>query len=277
MNDLTGKINHTTLSAIAPRAPIKKIEGQQVVISKLGALLPSFLNRFEVNTPLRIAHFLAQVAHESDGFCTITEYASGAAYEGRRDLGNTQPGDGKRFKGRAPIQLTGRDNYRAFTRWIWSLNVTDIDFEKQPELVAAWPWAAWATFFFWSTKNLNRLADLDDLVALTKRINGGTNGLQQRSAYLIKAKKVIAELEAEILTDRYGHKLLRRGMRGDDVVELQYALRDAGYYHLTIDGIFGAGTEQAVRSFQREFRLVADGLVGIKTRTKLRPFMREAA
>lgn len=66
-------------------------------------------------------------------------------------------------------------------------------------------------------------------------------------------------------------------MRGNDVVELQYALRDAGYYHLTIDGIFGAGTEQAVRSFQREFRLVADGLVGVKTRSKLRPFMREVA
>lgn len=195
MKKLSSYINHTTLLAIAPRAPVKKIAAQQSIISSFGVLLPDFLSRFEVNTPLRIAHFLAQVAHESDGFCTLMEYASGAAYEGRKDLGNTQAGDGKRFKGRGPIQLTGRDNYRAFTRWMWKLNITDIDFEKQPELVTTWPWAAWATFFYWSTKSLNQIADRDDLVAVTKRINGGTNGLQQRSDYLVKAKTIIASLD----------------------------------------------------------------------------------
>ncbi|GAA0600209.1 peptidoglycan-binding protein [Paenochrobactrum glaciei] len=277
MNQLCSLINHTTLLAIAPRAPVKKIAKQQEIIAAFGALLPRMLERFEITTALRIPHFLAQVAHESDGFCTIEEYASGAAYEGRKDLGNTQSGDGRRFKGRAPIQLTGRDNYRAFTVWMGKLGITKIDFEANPELVATWPWAAWATFYYWSTKGLNKFADNDDLIGLTKRINGGLNGLQDRSNYLITAKEVVANIQASQLAINQGRTLLRRGMRGNDVASLQYALREAGYYHLTIDGIFGAGTEQAVRSFQREFRLVVDGLVGRKTQDKLHPFKKQVA
>lgn len=277
MANLALHINHSVLALIAPKAPVKKIAKQQEIIAAFGALLPSMLERFQVTSALRITHFLAQVAHESDGFCTVEEYASGAAYEGRKDLGNTQAGDGRRFKGRAPIQLTGRDNYRAFTTWMRKLGITNIDFEAKPEFVASWPWAAWATFFYWSTKGLNKFADNDDLIGLTKRINGGLNGLQDRSVYLIIAKEVVANIQATQLAGNQDRSLLRRGMRGNDVATLQYALREAGYYHLTIDGIFGAGTEQAVRSFQREFRLVVDGMVGRKTQDKLHPFKKQVA
>jgi len=187
VTDLASQINHTVLAALAPRVAVKKIAQQQSIISSFGPLLPELLKRFQVTNALRIVHFLAQLAHESDGFCAMEEYASGAAYEGRADLGNTQPGDGKRFKGRGPIQLTGRANYRAFAMWIRQYRSDAPNFELKPELVATWPWAAWAVFYFWSTRNLNDLADRDDLVAITKRVNGGTNGLSDRAAYLAKA------------------------------------------------------------------------------------------
>lgn len=277
MATLASHINHKVLAAIAPRAPVKKIAAQQAIISTFGAMLPGFLARFDVSTPLRISHFLAQLAHESDGFCTLEEYASGAAYEGRKDLGNIKAGDGKRYKGRGPIQLTGRDNYRAFTNWVRRYAVTSIDFEARPELVATWPWAAWATFFFWSTKGLNSIADRDDLVLMTKRINGGRNGLDDRASYLRKSKKAVAEIQAKLLNAVGNNPVLRRGSRTGLVDDLQRSLRSAGYYHLSIDGIFGAATEQAVRSFQRSNSLVADGIVGNKTWAALRPFHTESA
>lgn len=275
MTDLASQINHMVLAALAPRVAVKKIAQQQSIISSFGPLLPELLKRFQVTTALRIVHFLAQLAHESDGFCAIEEYASGAAYEGRADLGNTQPGDGKRYKGRSPIQLTGRANYRAFTKWIRQYVADAPDFEAKPELVATWPWAAWAVFYFWSTRNLNDLADRDDLVAITKRINGGTNGLSDRATYLAKAKDIVAEISADAIAFQPGDTVMRRGMRGLSVADLQRALRAAGFYHLSIDGIFGPGTEQAVTAFQRDHRLVADGLAGPKTMKSLQRFMPE--
>lgn len=277
MTSLVSLINHKILADIAPKVSAQKAARQTAIISAFGAVLPSFLIRFEITTPLRIAHLLAQLAHESDGFCTLEEYASGAAYEGRKDLGNIKAGDGKRYKGRGPIQLTGRDNYRAFTKWIRQIVSNAPDFEAQPELVAEFPWAAWAVFYFWSTRKLNTIADNDDLINLTKKINGGTNGLKDRAYYLAKAKKAVAKLEADLIGKVQNFTLLRRGMRGDAVEQLQRALRSLHYYHLGIDGVFGTGTEQAVRSFQRANKLVADGLVGKKTIEKLDTLSKVAA
>lgn len=138
-----------------------------------------------IDTPLRLAHFVAQVAHESGGFRYMEEIASGASYEGRADLGNTQPGDGKRYKGRGPIQLTGRANYRTFGRQI------GIDLEQHPEVVALPSFGLLVACMYWDSKGLNALADADDVVAITKRINGGTNGLADRQAYLTKAKDLL--------------------------------------------------------------------------------------
>lgn len=141
--------------------------------------------RFGIVTPLQKAHFLAQLAHESDGFRTATEYASGRAYEGRKDLGNTEPGDGVRFKGRGLIQLTGRANYAAYSQDTYG----DDRCVRNPEMVAELPDAALAAGWFWRKKNINALADRDDVVAVTRRINGGTNGLAHRKAMLAKAKE----------------------------------------------------------------------------------------
>lgn len=140
--------------------------------------------RFGIVTALQKAHFLAQVAHESDGFRTATEYASGRAYEGRKDLGNTQPGDGVRFKGRGLIQLTGRSNYHEYSHAMYG----DDRCVREPAMVAELPDAALAAGWYWQSRRLNVLADKDDIRAVTKRINGGYNGLADRQRYLDKAK-----------------------------------------------------------------------------------------
>jgi putative chitinase len=136
-----------------------------------------------IDTPLRQAHFLAQVGHESGELRYTEELASGSAYEGRADLGNTQPGDGPRYKGRGLIQLTGRGNYAGFCKAV------NVDLLSDPKRLATDPQlAVQAATWFWTKHNLNALADGDDTVALTKKINGGTNGLAERGVRLARAK-----------------------------------------------------------------------------------------
>lgn len=139
----------------------------------------------DISTPLRLAHFLAQVAHESDGFRAMEEYASGAEYEGRADLGNTQAGDGHRYKGRGPIQLTGRANYRRYGQKI------GIDFESHPEIAAVPSIGILTACLYWDEHGLNLLADRDDTLAITKAINGGARGLDDRRARLTAAKGLL--------------------------------------------------------------------------------------
>jgi len=136
-------------------------------------------------TGLRLAHFMTQTAHESDSFRTMEEYASGAAYEGRADIGNVQAGDGVRYKGRGPLQLTGRANYRAFGRAL------GIDFESHPEIVALPSIGLLVACKYWADKGLNAWADADDIVNATRRINGGLNGLDDRKRQLVVAKGLI--------------------------------------------------------------------------------------
>lgn len=132
----------------------------------------------------RAEMFLAQVLHESAGLHFFEEIASGEAYEGRRDLGNIHPGDGKRYKGRGPIQLTGRANYR------WAGAQLRLPLEAQPELAAqhaiGWRIAA----LYWQSHGLNALADRGDFLSITKRINGGINGLASRQMYLSRIRHV---------------------------------------------------------------------------------------
>ncbi|WP_376799980.1 glycoside hydrolase family 19 protein [Candidatus Raskinella chloraquaticus] len=162
----------------APRA------GKHVpIVAAIARDLPDIQREHEINTPLRLAHFLAQIAHESDGFRTVNEYASGKAYEGRRDLGNTQPGDGIRFKGRGLIQLTGRANYRKFGK------LAGLNLEASPVAAAHLLHVTELAALFWTDRNLNPKADADNLEAITKAINGGRNGLASRRLYLARAKK----------------------------------------------------------------------------------------
>jgi putative chitinase len=131
----------------------------------------------EINTPLRQAHFLAQLGHESGSLRFAAELSSGQQYEGRKDLGNTQPGDGPRFKGRGLIQLTGRANYTAFGK----TRNRDFISGNNPDLLASDPnLAADCSGWFWDVNKLNALADSDQPLKITKVINGGTNGLDDR-------------------------------------------------------------------------------------------------
>src|SRR5690606_4952046 len=139
-----------------------------------------------METNLRLAHFLAQVLHESGSFRYMEEIASGKAYEGRADLGNTQPGDGVRYKGRGPIQITGRANYRYFGRKI------GIDIESNPTIAAVPSIGLHLALEYWKDRGLNALADKDDIETITRRINGGLNGLADRKAHLAKVKGWLA-------------------------------------------------------------------------------------
>jgi putative chitinase len=134
---------------------------------------------------LRLAHFMAQVIHESGGFRYMEELASGAAYEGRADLGNVAPGDGTRYKGRGPIQITGRANYRTFGQAI------GIDIENHPEICAIPSIGLHLALEYWKSRNLNALADADDVVGITRKINGGTNGLDDRKDHLARMKELV--------------------------------------------------------------------------------------
>jgi predicted chitinase len=133
------------------------------------------MTHYEITSEMRSRMWLAQAGHESLSLLYFEEIADGSAYEGRKDLGNTQPGDGKKYKGRGPIQITGRYNY---TKAQESLGLPLVD---QPQLAAdpfgaAFDISAW----WWWANGLNAISDTGDVVAATKKINGGTNGLPDR-------------------------------------------------------------------------------------------------
>lgn len=176
-----GVIGRGTLAAL-----FAKFGAKPALAAELGLAANVHFRTYGIlYTGLRLAHFMGQCAHESGGFIYMEEIASGAAYEGRADLGNTQPGDGRRYKGRGPIQLTGRANYRAFGREV------GIDFESHPEIVACPSIGLMAAVRYWNSRDLNALADLDNIEAITRKINGGTNGLDDRRARTAKAKALI--------------------------------------------------------------------------------------
>ena len=148
-------------------------------------LLTATAEKFSINTPQRLAAFLAQLAHESGELRYTREIASGDAYEHRRDLGNVQDGDGTRYKGRGLIQITGRTNYRL------AGVACGYDYETHPELMELPEHAALVSGWFWAAHGLNALADAGDFLTITKRINGGTNGLSERTGYWNAAKRAL--------------------------------------------------------------------------------------
>jgi putative chitinase len=224
-----------------------------------------------IDTPLRLCHFMAQLAHESAHFQVTREFASGAAYEGRKSLGNTHPGDGKRYRGRGLIQTTGRTNYQLATADIKKMDPAAPDFEADPTALEEFPWALLAGISYWRRRNLNAAADRDDVVKVTKLVNGGTNGLDDRKRYLRIAKGiwmsgVAAPPPAVTATaaSAASNPILRKGDEGDDVTELQNDLIADGF-KVFADGDFGEHTEEAVIAFQTGKGLKADGVVGAET------------
>lgn len=158
--------------------------GSENRVDKFLPFLNQYAERFQVDTTLRFAHFIAQVAHESGSLRYVRELGSGMKYEGRKDLGNTKPGDGPRYKGRGFLQITGRKNYQIVGEAL-GLNLID-----NPQLLEQPEWAVASAFWFWDRHKLNTWADKDDVMTITKRINGGTNGLADRKKFLLAAKKI---------------------------------------------------------------------------------------
>ena len=173
-----GFIGRDTFTAL-----FKKLGASNVRAEELALAANVHMRTYKIlESTNRFVHFIAQLAHESGNFRYMEEIASGAAYEGRKDLGNVVAGDGKRYKGRGPIQLTGRANYRKYGQAL------GFDFESHPEMVAYPSVGMLVACKYWSDHGLNGLADQDNVLAITKRINGGTNGLADRKAHLAKLK-----------------------------------------------------------------------------------------
>jgi predicted chitinase len=223
-------------------------------------LIATAMREHEITTRVRARMFLAQVMHESAGLRYFEEIASGAAYEGRRDLGNVRPGDGRRFKGRGPIQLTGRSNYTLYGKLL------GIDLARRPQL-AATPRVGWrVAALFFQRAGCNGAADRRDFRDCTRRINGGYNGYDSRLRYyrLLGAVDVLP-----------GPASLGIGDRGDAVVTMTRRLsfvhaRDNGRTYL--DGKrsrFDEEAARALRAFQRDHRLDDDGRYGHESARKL--------
>ena len=153
-------------------------------LDSIVARLNKYAEEFGIDSPPRWAHYLAQIAHESMELRYSEEIASGKAYERREDLGNIYKGDGVKFKGRGLIQLTGRTNYTNYKAFC------GFDVIKQPELLCKPVGAIRSSMWFWKKKGLNELADMDDFMSITKRINGNKpNGVESRKRFLSRAQK----------------------------------------------------------------------------------------
>jgi predicted chitinase len=231
------------------------------------------MQEFAITTYWREAAFLAQLAHESGELRYMEEIASGAAYEGRKDLGNTQPGDGKRFKGRGPIQLTGRANYKKYG------DLLGLDLIDNPTIAATPQVGFRIAGQFWKLNGLNELADQQQFEKITRRINGGLNGQPDRLKYYARAQQVLNKDDGAVTSGPvtpapqpvspgqappYPGTPLRVGSQGKAVSTMQQRLKDLGS-NITVDGNFGNGTRLAVIDFQNKKGLTADGAVGPAT------------
>jgi putative chitinase len=259
--------------------------------------LNEMLPKYEITTPKRIAGFVAQCAHESADFKLLEENLnykeetllrvfpryfgpgkrSAAEYARNPEkianyvymdefrsasgaLGNTQPGDGWRFRGKGLKQVTGRANHTAFGKTV------DLTAEEAAEYLLTKKGALESALWFWGSRNLNAVADTGDVVKLTKIINGGDIGLADRQARYAKAMAVLtgsAPVAAAPATAASSGGALRVGSKGEDVQRVQKALGIAA------DGDFGPGTERAVKAWQSANGLTPDGVVGPKTLAKL--------
>lgn len=277
----------------------KIIPGNKNVDDWYEALI-EVMPKYGITTKRRVAHFLSQCAHESNNFRSLEENLNYSAkslravfgrYFGnppKRDadeyhrkpemianyvymdefrkykMGNVKEGDGWLFRGRGLKQLTGRENY---TRFGASINISA---EEAAIYVATPAGAVESACWFWDTNNLNKIADTDDVVKMTKRINGGNIGLVDRQTRYTAAMQVLGmsvedlgtdDGDVEDIIDDIG--VLRKGSRGDGVKIMQEALG------ITADGAFGPGTERALKKWQMDNGLTADGIAGPATFAKL--------
>lgn len=151
--------------------------------------LEAAMTEFEINTPLRQAAFLAQIGHESGGLHWLVELWGPSIaqrhYEGRDDLGNDMPGDGLRYLGRSPLMITGKNNYRIAGKAL------GVDLVANPERLAEAEIGSRASAWWWRNHGCNAFADREQFVLLTRRINGGVNGLEDRQRLYDAARAVL--------------------------------------------------------------------------------------
>jgi putative chitinase len=274
-------VDSQTMREVAPTFSGAPAASQAKIIAEAGAVLAATLESYDITSRLRIAHFLGQTCEESAGYRTTEEFASGREYEGRQDLGNTQRGDGPRYKGRGLLQLTGRANYADYGKAL------AVDLVNNPTLAAQPALSLKIACEYWKRHDINADCDRDDAQAVTRKVNGGLNGLSDRIAFTQKAKTAVARLQAVQLSGAASggaaapgaassgaaaagaatgqtRPVLARGSQGDAVVQLQNLLRDENFA-VAVDGDFGPGTEVAATRFQSENGLTADGIVGPQT------------
>lgn len=170
------KLTIEQLAAIYKEAPKQRLS---LFIDHLNEAF----DEFGINTPLQRSMFLAQIGHESGQLRYVKELASGEAYEGREDLGNTTPGDGVRYKGRGLIQITGKRNY------VLCSLALGLPLLETPQLLEQPENAVRSAGWFWYNNNLGALGD--DIKRVTRRINGGYNGLEDRTMLYERAKKTL--------------------------------------------------------------------------------------
>lgn len=174
-------LTHAQLARICMAAPID-------IVQRYVEPLNSTLIEFDIDTAWRAAMFLTQCAHESLQFLRVREMwgptPEQLRYEGRADLGNNQPGDGSRFRGRGLIQITGRANYAACSQALYG----DSRLTATPELLEEPPASCRSAGWFWQARTLNQYADAGDLQRCTRKINGGLNGLPERMLIYSRAK-----------------------------------------------------------------------------------------
>lgn len=160
---------------------------------RAGVFVPALnraMQRYRIDSPVRQAAFLAQIGHESGQLKWVKELwgptPAQSKYEGRKDLGNTEPGDGRRFLGRGLLQVTGRENYRKAGAAL------GVPLLEKPELLELPEWAASSAAWWWANHGLNELADVGEFEQITRRINGGLNGQDERVALWERAKTVLS-------------------------------------------------------------------------------------
>lgn len=279
-----------TVKRIAPRARDTYLEA----IREGGPLF----EQHGITTPLRMAHFLAQALHETGGFTILREnmnysakrliqifgvgHHSAAVTDSQaeglaghpeaiaervyglgnprksRELGNTQPGDGFRYRGNGVLQTTGRAAHRRMGA------ACGVDFEGSPALVTAPEHALKPSLQEWTNNTLNVFADRNDIRTITRKINGGFNGLSDREAWFSKAWPLLK-------TENQPVEPWEAGDEDDEVVWLQEALNDLGADpRLVVDGRYGPATRRAVKDFQTIAGLVSDGIAGPVTEAAIR-------
>lgn len=248
--------------------------------------------KYGIDTSVRLAGFIAQTAHESAEFKTLQENLNYSAaglvktwpkrftkdnsaayaknpekiankvYADRMGNGDEASGEGYKFRGRGLIQLTGKDNYTKFGA---SLNMTA---EQASDYCSTQKGAFESACWYWKANNLNRFADADDILGMTKAINGGTLGLEERKSKYELAKSILGN-SAPVSKPTNSMRLppavetLRKGSNGPNVAKMQAALGIAA------DGDFGPGTEAALKKWQAANGLTADGIAGSSTLSKL--------